>query len=142
MRNFVLLSFAGLLLAVALVIAWVLGFTLFFPGGELARYIVIRDDLIRAHIDFLMMAQFVAIFALLLRQYSVNPPWWMVGAICYGAFFNPLAFVQRAMTPKAAAAIPAEPYFPIPAAISFSLVTIGFLGAVVLVVRAAWKSET
>jgi len=36
-------------------------------------------------------------------------------------------------------AIPVEAHFPFQAALSFTLTTVGFLTAVVLVVRAAWK---
>jgi hypothetical protein len=145
MRNAFLLAFAGLLLAIALILAWVLGITLFFPHGEIAEYIPDRRNFIRAHIDYLMMAQFLFIFALLFRQYSINPPRWIIAAVCYGAFFNPLGFLKVAMMPKppaGAPAIPHEPYFPIPAAVSFSLTTIGFLAAVALIVRAAWKARS
>lgn len=143
MTNIFLLAFAGFCLAIALAIAWLLGITLFFPDGVLAGWLVERDDIIRAHIDYLMMAQFLFIFFLLFRQYAIAPPVWVVAACCYGAFFNPLAFLIRGLTPKsqAIATVPVESYFPLPAAISFSLTTVGFLAAVILVARAAWKSR-
>jgi hypothetical protein len=142
--NLFLLAFAGLCLTIALAIAWVLGVTLFFPDGVLAGFLVERADIIRAHIDYLMMAQFLFIFFLLFRQYSIDPPVWVVAACCFGAFFNPLAFLVRGLTPKPAiaAVIPVEPHFPFQAGLSFTLTTIGFLTAVVLVVRAAWKSRS
>ncbi len=74
MTNFFLLAFAGLCLAIALAIAWVLGITLFFPDGVLAGHLVERADIIRAHIDYLMMSQFLFIFFLLFRQYAIDPP--------------------------------------------------------------------
>lgn len=138
--NLILLYFAGLCLAIALSIAWVLGISLFFPDGALAGYLADRDDVIRAHIDYLMMAQFLFIFYLALRQYTIDPPVWLVCACCFGAFFNPLAFLLRGLTPKPEA-LPVEPHFPLQAALSFSLTTVGFLGIVMLVARAAWKSR-
>jgi len=135
-----LLGFATFCLAIALAIAWVLGVTLFFPNGRLAGLIVERADLIRAHIDYLMMAQFLFLFGLLFRQYDVAPPLWVIGASCFGAFFNPLAFVLRAVHPKIDPATILEPHFPIQAAVSFSLTTLGFLAACRLVVRAARRS--
>lgn len=143
MRNLFLLAFAGLLLTIALAIAWVLGVTLFFPGGYLASFVVERKDLIRSHIDYLMMSQFLFIFFLMFRHFSIEPPLWVLGASCYGAFVNPLGFLLRALRHKAAvvAAAPVEPYFPLQAGVSFSLTTIGFLAAVVLTARAAWKSR-
>lgn len=139
MTNLFLLAFAGLCLAIALAIAWVLGVTLFFPDGGLAGLLVERADIIRAHIDYLMMAQFLFIFFLLFRQYAIDPPAWVVAACCFGAFFNPLAFLVRGLTPKPSVTIPAEAHFPFQAGLSFTLTTVGFLAAVALVVRAAWK---
>ena len=141
MTNLFLVAFAGLCLAIALAIAWVLGVTLFFPDGVLAGHLVERADIIRAHIDYLMMSQFLFIFFLLFRQYAIDPPVWVVAACCFGAFFNPLSFLVRGLTPKPSvvATIPVEAHFPFQAGLSFTLTTVGFLTAVVLVVRAAWK---
>ncbi|HXY57418.1 MAG TPA: hypothetical protein VEH76_02445 [Methylocystis sp.] len=135
-----LLLYATLLLAVALVLAWVLGVTLFFPKGELASQIVERADLIRAHIDYLMMAQFFLIFGLLARQFAIEPPRWAIAAASFGAFYNPLGFVRRAYAPKLDPAHLPEPHFPPLAALSFAGITIGFLVLALLAVRAAWRS--
>ncbi|MGZ5558624.1 MAG: hypothetical protein ACXWFA_18195 [Methylobacter sp.] len=61
--NLFLLAFAGLCLAIALTIAWVLGITLFFPDGVLAGLLIERADIIRAHIDYLMMPNFCSSFS-------------------------------------------------------------------------------
>jgi len=89
----------------------------------------------------LMMSQFLFIFFLLFRQYAIDPPVWVVAACCFGAFFNPLSFLVRGLTPKPSvvATIPVEAHFPFQAGLSFTLTTVGFLTAVALVVRAAWK---
>lgn len=142
MTNLFLLAFAGLCLAIALAIAWVLGITLFFPDGGLAGLLVERADIIRAHVDYLMMAQFLFIFFLLFRQYAIDPPVWVVAACCFGALFNPLAFLVRGLTPKSIVVVPVEAHFPFQAGVSFTLTTAGFLAAVVLVVRAVWKSRS
>jgi hypothetical protein len=142
MTNLFLLAFAGLCLTIALAIAWVLGITLFFPDGVLAGFLVERADIIRAHIDYLMMAQFLFIFFLLFRQYSIDPPIWVVAACCFGAFFNPLAFLIRGLTPKPSVVISVEAHFPFQAGLSFTLTTVGFLAVVVLVIRAVLKSRS
>ncbi|MDT4289479.1 hypothetical protein RO575_07900 [Methylomonas sp. MO1] len=142
MANVFLLAFAILCLGIALSIAWVLGITLFFPDGVLAGHLVERADIIRAHIDYLMMAQFLFIFFLLFRQYAIIPPIWVVAACCFGAFFNPLSFLLRGLAAKPdATALLVEPHFPIQAGISFTLTTVGFLTATILVFRAAWLSR-
>src|SRR5579863_5441920 len=109
MRITILIGFAGLCLSVALVLAWVLAITLFFPHNFLAEFIVDRRSFVRAHIDFLMMSQFLFLFGLLFRQYLVKPPIWVVAAACYGAFFNSLGFLKVGLTPKPPAGAPPIP---------------------------------
>lgn len=143
-RTAFLLGFATLLLAIALLLAWILGVTLFFPDGDIARAIPRRDELIRAHVDFLMMAQFLFLFALLFRQYAIRPPLSVIAASCFGAFFNPLAFLRSALTPKidpATIVPPIEPHFPLLAGVSFTLTTAGFLACGFLAARAAWRAS-
>jgi hypothetical protein len=137
-----LLGFATLLLAIALLIAWALGVTLFFPKGELASLLYERSDVIKAHIDFLMMSQFLFIFAFLFRQYDIAPPRWVIGASCVGAFLNPLSFLMRGLHPKVDPTTIIEPHFPLKAAVSFSLVTVGFLVSAGLVAFAAWRTSS
>lgn len=141
MRNLFFLGVALLCLVLALVLAWLLGITLFFPKSNLAEFIVERNDLIRAHIDYLMITQFLLIFFGLFKLFSIDPPFWVVGAASYGAVMNPLGFLKRALTPKIVATTPTEPYFPLSAGVSFSLTTFGFLAAAALILRAAWAAR-
>jgi hypothetical protein len=135
-----LLAFATFELAVALALAWALGVTLFFPHSALASLMVERADIIRGHIDFLMMSQFLFLFALLFRQYEIVPPLWVVAASCFGAFVNPLSFVLRGFRPKVDPATVVE-HFPPLAAVSFTLTTVGFLASAVIAVIAAWRAS-
>jgi len=140
-RLTLLLAFSTLCLAIALGLAWVLGVTLFFPKGYVASFIVERADIVRGHVDYLMMAQFLFLFALLMRQYAILPPRWAIFAACFGAFFNPLAFVLRGVSPKVDPSTLPEPHFPLSAAVSFTLTTIGFLTFAGLAIRTAWRSN-
>ena len=135
---FMLGGFAAFLLFLAMVLAWVLGITLFHPGGALSSRLADRNDIIRGHVDYLMMAQFLFLFFLAFRQYSIQPPLPIVVCLCFGAFFNPFAFVMRGLRGRSPA--PSEEGFPVPAILSFSATTLGFLGAAWLIVEAAWKS--
>jgi hypothetical protein len=87
------------------------------------------------------MAQFLFLFALLFRQYSIAPPLWVVGASCFGAFFNPLAFLLRALQPKVELTV-VEPHFPLQAGLTFTLTTVGFLAAAGLAIRGALRSRS
>jgi hypothetical protein len=128
--------FAAVLLFLALVLAWVLAITLFYPGGALSARLADRNDIIRGHVDYLMMAQFLFLFFLAFRQFSIQPPLPIVACLCFGAFFNPFAFVLRGLRGRP----PSSPGFPLPAIASFSATTLSFLGAAWLVVEAAWRS--
>jgi hypothetical protein len=69
-------------------------------NSPLAKLIPGGKDLLRSHIDYLMMAQFLFIFYGLYRFMSVTPPVWVVVALCFGSFFNPFAFLVRAINPS------------------------------------------
>jgi hypothetical protein len=131
-------GFAAFLLLLALLLAWALGIALFYPGGALAGRLVNRQDIIRAHIDYLMMAQFLFLFFVAFKQFAISPPAPLVVCMCVGAFFNPFAFVMRGLSAPPAA--PPPPGIPLPALVSFSATTIGFLGAALLIVQAAWRA--
>jgi hypothetical protein len=135
---FMLGVFAAFLLFLALVLAWVLGITLFYPRGALSRRLADRNDIIRGHIDYLMMSQFLFLFFLAFKQYSIRPPLPIVTCLCFGAFFNPFAFVLRGLRGPPSA--PPEEGFPVSAIASFSATTLGFLGATWLIIEAAWRS--
>ncbi len=144
LRNPFLLGFATFLLVLALVTAWILGITLFFPRGSVAQLVQDRHRLIQGHIDLLMMAQFLFIFAGLFRLYAIEPPRWVLALCCYGAFFNAFGLARAgfvAKPPVDPAAAPPEPSFPLPAALSFTAVTLGFLAAAFLILRAAWRAQ-
>ncbi len=139
-----LLGFAGFLLVLALIAAWILGITMFFPQGDLAQLVKDRHRLLQGHIDLLMMAQFLFIFAGLFRLYAVDPPRWVMALCCYGAFFNAFGLARAGFIAKPTvdpAISPPEPSFPLPAALSFTAVTLGFLAAAFLILRAAWRAR-
>jgi multisubunit Na+/H+ antiporter MnhC subunit len=135
-----LLGFAAFLLILALITAWILGITLFFPHGGLAQLVQDRHRLLQGHIDFLMMAQFLFIFSGLFRLYTIEPPRWVLALCCYGAFFNAFGLARAGFVAKPPVETTAPPpSFPLPAALSFTAVTLGFLAAAILIVHAAWR---
>jgi hypothetical protein len=93
-------AFAGALcLSMALIEAWLLVALLASPGGALHRLLPNRADLVRSHIDYLMMALFLFVFYGLCRLVGAAPAGWLIAAACIGAFFNPFAFLVHAMRP-------------------------------------------
>lgn len=113
-----------LCLIVALIEAWLLVAVFSSEDGPVSKIIPGRQDLLRSHIDYLMMSQFLFIFFMLYRTIGVTPPLWLVAAICTGSFFNPFAFLVRAIKPGYRTSAP----MPFTAMISVSclLTTIGY----------------
>ncbi len=99
MQAIFLVLMGSLCLTVALIEAWLLVVHFSSEDNFVARLIPGRQDLLRSHIDYLMMSQFLFIFYMLFSHFAVPPPVWLVVCVCAGSFFNPLAFLIRAMNP-------------------------------------------
>jgi hypothetical protein len=122
-------------LFVALIQSWIIVAHFSNPGGMAARIIPGGKDLVRSHIDYLMMAQFLFVFYGLFRLLSVAPPVWLVVLICFGSFFNPFAFFLRAMRPSYLEA-PALPYS-IMITVSCVATTVGYAAVAWILAHAA-----
>ncbi len=97
----------ALCLSMALIEAWLLVALLTPTGPALQRLLPNRADLVRSHIDYLMMALFLFVFYGMCRVTGTAPPNWLIIAACVGAFLNPFAFLVHAMRPDFKAAPPA-----------------------------------
>ncbi len=86
-------------LSIALIEAWLIVAHFSSEDGPVAKLIPGGKDLLRSHIDYLMMAQFRIVFYGLFRFMSLTPPWWVIVTMCFGSFFNPFAFLVRAVKP-------------------------------------------
>ncbi len=95
-----LVLMGSLCLIVALIEAWLLVVHFSSENNLVAKLIPGRQDLLRSHIDFLMMSQFQFIFYMLFSHFARTPPVWVVISVCAGSFFNPLAFLIRAIKPS------------------------------------------
>jgi hypothetical protein len=89
----------ALCISIALIEAWLLVALLATSGGALHRLLPNRTDLVRSHIDYLMMSLFLFVFYGLCRLTGAAPAGWLIAAACLGAFFNPFAFLVHAMRP-------------------------------------------
>ncbi|BDV33087.1 hypothetical protein [Methylocystis iwaonis] len=90
---------ASACLFVALIEAWLLLITA-KGSGAASRWIPNIKDLLKSHIDYLMMALFLFVFFGLFRLLAVVPPGWVVASACFGAFFNPAGFLVCALRPS------------------------------------------
>jgi hypothetical protein len=91
---------ASICLIAALIEAWLLVVAFSSENGPLNRLLPNGKDLLRSHVDYLMMALFLFVFYGLFRLLRVAPPDWLVASACLGAFFNPSAFLVRGVKPS------------------------------------------
>lgn len=114
----------SLCLLAALLEAWLLVVVFSSETSPLSRVFPGRQDLLKSHIDYLMMAQFLFVLFLLMQHFKIGPPAWVVAALCIGSFFNPFAFFVRAMRPhyKTDAPVP----FKLMISLSCILTTLGY----------------
>jgi hypothetical protein len=94
-----------------------------------------RQDLLKSHIDYLMMAQFLFIFFMLFRSLEITPATWLVACLSIGSFFNPFAFFVRALRPSCLRAPPLA--FTAMITGNCILTTVGYGASAWLVARAA-----
>ena len=135
MRNYssLLVVVGSLCLLITLVLAWCLvGIrSSAFMKGLFPNY----QNLLKAHLDYLMMTGLLMIFFLLFNHFRVSPPAVVVLAMCAGSFMNPVGFIALAIRPTLRQQ-PTSPFGMVMAA-SFSLTTIGYAGAAWLIGQAA-----
>jgi hypothetical protein len=93
------------------------------------------QNLLKAHIDYLLMTGLLMIFFLLFDHFQVSPSPLVVLAMSIGSFMNPVGFIALAIKPSLRQQ-PTSPFGAVMAS-SFTLTTIGYAGAAWSVGRAA-----
>tara|TARA_B100001063_G_C16529024_1_gene435487 strand:- start:261 stop:674 length:414 start_codon:yes stop_codon:yes gene_type:complete len=97
-----LLLFAAICLIISLGLAWVASFILYAKTAWLKRLVKANHQLIRAHIDFLLMSLLLVVTYYLCQERGIVLPKWCIITACIGAIYNPLGFIVLAFKPKMA----------------------------------------
>jgi hypothetical protein len=92
------------------------------------------QNLLKAHLDFLMMTGLLFVFFLVFGQLRLTPPTFVVAAMCIGSLGNPTGFLALALKPD----LQQRPTAPFGAVmlVSFTMTTVGYGGAALCVVHA------
>ena len=122
----------SLCMTLALLLAWCLAGVR--SSAMMKRWIPGYQNLLKSHIDFLMMTGLLFVFFLLFKQLRVTPPAFVVVAMSAGSLGNPLGFLALALKPDMSQR-PASPFGVIIVG-SFMMTTIGYGGAAWVVARA------
>jgi len=129
----VLVVFGSLCLTITLVLSWCLVGVR--SSGFVKRLFPNYQYLLKAHMDWLLMTGLLMIFYLLFANLQVLASPVIVVAMSVGSLVNPVGFLALAMKPDIRQQ-PTSPFGVIMAG-SFTLTTVGYLGAVWYVSRAA-----
>jgi len=97
-----LLLFAAICLLISLGLAWMASFILYAKTAWLKRLVKANHQLIRAHIDFLLMSLLLVVTYYLCQERGIVLPTWCIITACIGAIYNPLGFIVLAFKPKMA----------------------------------------
>ena len=95
----------------------------------------ICQDLLMAHIDYLLMTGLLLIYYLLFASFGVSPSHAVLVAMSVGSLMNPVGFLALAIKPDIRQT-PTSPFGAVMAG-SFTLTTFGYLGAAWYVAHAA-----
>lgn len=129
----VLAAVGSLCLAIALLLAWCL---VGVRSSALMKKVFPNyQQLLKAHIDYLLMTGLLMIFCLLFAHFRVSASPVILAAMSVGSLMNPVGFLVLAVKPGTRQH-PTSP-FGIVMTISFTCTTIGYAGAAWSVGRAA-----
>lgn len=112
----------AVLLCFSLLLAWLLSMVKGMPGAAFLRFIRSEKALLQAHIDYILMAILLFVFALSGLEYPTLIVWATIG----GSITNPLLFLVMAVKPDVLKT-PFSP-FGICSVLSFIATTTGMAG--------------
>ena len=136
MNNEWLVLTGSLCLTLALLEAWVLVIVLTNPANGLAQRVLEVADLVKSHIDYLLMSLFLFVFYLLLSHFQIHLHSLWVLSLCAGSLGNPALFLIRALNPDLKPN--PSPTFRLAMTASCILTTLGYLAGAWLVAASAF----
>lgn len=135
MMNELLVVIGSACLMLALIEAWLLVIIFTNPDNSLSKLIPGSQDLIKSHIDYLLMSLFLFVFYTLFAHFQIRPSLFLIVSMCVGSLGNAGLFLIRAMKPS----LKPEPtaVFRLVVGVSCLLTTIGYFGGAWLVAASA-----
>lgn len=97
-----LLLTAAFCLIISLALAWIASFILYMKTAWLKKIVKANHQLIRAHIDYILMCLLLVVTYYLCQERSILLPNWCIITACIGALYNPFGFIVLAFKPKMA----------------------------------------
>jgi len=122
---------SSVFILVSLALAWLATAVRILQIERLKKRFPAHQNLVKAHIDYILMALLLMAYYLLAEVLAIEFPWWVIMTMIIGGALNPFMFIVVAMN---------EPedfrpgiFFMVVTMVSFTLTTIGFAMAALLV---------
>lgn len=90
---------ASVCLIMALLEAWLLTAARYLKWCWVKKVFPNYRDLVRSHIDYLIMSAIIFVVFLVLLQLQINPPSLILWLTLIGAIYNPFGFILQAIKP-------------------------------------------
>ncbi|MCC2607571.1 hypothetical protein [Planctobacterium marinum] len=90
---------ASVCLIMALLEAWLLTAARYLKWRWVKKVFPNYRDLVRSHIDYLIMSAIIFVVFLVLLQLQINPPSLILWLTLIGAIYNPFGFILQAIKP-------------------------------------------
>lgn len=97
-----LLITAAICMLISLGLAWLASLILYAKISRLKRMFPATHQLIRAHIDYLLMFILLVAAYYLQNLLSITLPAWVIALLCIGSLYNPFGFIVLAIKPELA----------------------------------------
>lgn len=122
---------ASIFIIISLALAWLSTAVRVMRVPALQRLFPRSDNIVKSHIDFLLMALLIIALYLLGQQLDVVYPDWVIWSMLIGGFTNPLIFMVAALyTPEE---FKPGAIFLVGTMISFIITTVGFATAALMI---------
>lgn len=95
-----LLATAALAMILSLALAWVATLIIYGQVHAIRKIFPATQNLIRAHIDYLMMATLLIAFYFACIHLGIALPAAVIAILCFGVLYNPFGFILKAINPK------------------------------------------
>lgn len=97
-----LLITGAICMLISLGLAWLASLIIYAKVKRLKAIFPATHQLIRAHIDYLLMFILLVVTYYLAKELSITLPLWVIALLCIGSLYNPFGFILLAIKPTLA----------------------------------------
>ncbi len=98
--SWLLVTAAGVMIF-SLFEAWLATLIIYGKVGFLRKIFRVPHNLIRSHVDYLIMTVLLCVSYFLCLHLSIELPAWLIVTLCVGVIYNPFGFFVKAINPEA-----------------------------------------